>query len=57
MISKTKVERTTVFTLNEEEAIWLKMLVQNYLGAGAESIRSKQIRGNFWNALTSYREG
>ena len=50
-ISKTiKIE----FTLNEEEAVWLKGLVQNPIGGinpDDENEKDRRMRQIFWDAL------
>ncbi len=51
MKAETRVEKTVVLQLNEEEAEWLKELVQNPVFNENESEKDTRIRMGFWNAL------
>ena len=46
----TKETKTTL-RLTYDEAKWLKEMVQNHLGEGEESERSRALRAKFWEAL------
>ena len=51
---KTKVEKQIVLTLNEEEARWLKGILQNPLWVDSpdeEDPYDRAMRGKYWDAL------
>lgn len=50
-----KVQTETVkqiqMVMTEDEAIWLKTILQNHLSDEEESESDYEMRGTFWNAL------
>jgi len=42
--------------LNVKEAIWLKGMVQNYLGQGEEDPEQQKMRMRFWEAIPKFEE-
>ena len=51
MKMKARKEWELTLILDEDEALWLRDLVQNYLGEGEEGIEEHKMRKKFWDAL------
>jgi len=51
---KKKIEIT--LTLNKDEALWIKHIVQNQLQPGDESETDSKMRETLWNALPPMKE-
>ena len=50
---EVKIVKQTVLHLEDEEARWLKAVMQNPLGDAGESLEDAEMRTKFFNALNT----